>query len=895
MVIEKAQLFVVIGGVAYDATLTADSWQSWDVTHSREVLKSSEKTTSFSLKFVGDVRDRLINLFETYYQNAQAVLRVVDIDTSNVNEYDLDFATYIKDDDFVEIACRVVDLYTAIKKNGNTEYDIDFNSIKLSKQLYYERMDQKNEVYMSRTEMSYKKSISIYSNNYHPGFSFESAEVPVKDRVMYSDSSGNQTEFVAYENLTAPYNIIRAGTYTIEYISDCDTVATTFAATILADRDLYDDNITGYEVHYRLFATTPEDTDVLLTDQMYTTSELSVSSPAYLSRYHAFSNTTKETVLVSYTGEFKEATKIYMRISIVRIGSGIVTFEQPYEMWYSYCGSGNLKLSYTGQASEPRAYNVANTATLLKALFAKMGEYDVNVTATDSDLDKLVYIPHDVINGYTLPIITTSFNKLEKFLQLYFYGLVIDGNNVTVLPMANTDPSVYNRTLVHDIEFTEEECADLEVSPYTDIVYSEIVINYNANTGEGVNADDEPNKTTTFTTAANSANKLELISSYRTDSIGFDLAIPQRESDDNDRKKDIYVITTTANPTDFYMPETVVLDSNRTVFNADLFPTKILEKWSPFLSCSSDTLVLASTDIVNVPSTSTNMILSNLTRWDVLQQPILHPVSYNIATSDDKDLLSRSLLNGVMQFIYDGTTYIGYVQQIQENPLIRQSQEYTLIKQGDNTYLSYPISVKLDNVEMRAPSYLTNISFTFSVTGLQVTNINHEIDTNGIGSVASYGSTVYRNKITVTAQLTPNPYTTERVTIFYCTIMGTRYTVCTITQNAMNSNDITMLPDVDASFSANGELNETKYVLRMDNVEPPTEVLVYQQSNIMRYGTSETNNNPYGVSLMASTELDVENGIIRVTLFGRSDVSGRSALLAIRGESWSNAITADFN
>lgn len=886
--IESAKVFLTTSDTTdLDVTLMFDNWQDWQVEMDRALFSSTVKETTFSMTFTGDAKTALDTAFSIYGQNAVGSIRILYLEDNVENNYDLDFGTYLSTYTGVEISCRLRDLNTAIKSNGRTEYEIDMASISLNNTLHYPRITLDNNVIMRRSEMESVDGelAPLMAKGRLVGMSYLESETPVQDYVMYEDVLGGDNTLPGQA-----FTVLKTGTYTLKYIShgETDSVGFRFSGPNQKTQFLNAMDGNGFTI---AFSIKRNGTNLTYT---YYDMELIdiVASPVTV--VYAYSNPIDGSVLTEWTGTLNQGDRIRLEMTAVMFRE----FEPPSftpEIAYSFNGVGDFELSYKAKNAENKIYLCTNIANIIPQLLRKMGvDYDFNVSIETSKLDKLLFIPQDIINGRSDPLLTTSFSKIEQLLKLCCCGMRIDGNTLTVLDMIEEggiydpfDPSVF---------FESYECGELEVSPFTDIVFSSFKVNYDSNTSEAKNYGKEFNRTTEYSMDVNSTNSLEVTCPYRTDSLGFELSIPYREGDSNAKNKTIYLVDAEF-VNEVYQPIFADINGETSeLFNGHLSPAHIARNWQDnILSCSSDTLLFASSEGRTNITVDGQSLGENLSVYDSVFMPVIHAVKYEIKTSDDKKLRNLDYLNGYVSFDYDGKIYTGFVTSISENPLLRDEKEMSLLKFVGNTqgeHINVPYKVLVYDKNVFVGSREQTLDLYFDIVGENVTLSDIYItDISGQGTISDI--TVVANRVRFKLNVTENTGNTNRVYPLRLLFRGTTYTYLNIvTQYPASSVIVEVYPSSASTlnFIRNGEFNEDNFVLLIRN-----ELVSNISVDLSRAFTLYNDFDAPVVSTFTSYKIDGSSGRVSVNVYGRNySTENETRSITYNGDNWNFTTTINF-
>ena len=741
--IENARVFLKSAYpiVDMEITLDIDKWQDWQVSIKKDVLSASYKETTFPFNFIGKAAEKLTEIFQYYYGNTRATVEVwtswVDNQATKKEVYDLDFSTYNKSDDGVSISCRNISLRTLIKKNGGTEFSIPIIDVAEPYAFRYKSNKVKNILRLRRADtvnygwynISYVGNPAVFKfdiyKEHKPTFTFLDSDVTVKDCVEYFE-----------EPDVEPIKILKDGNYTLSYETKGEinalsmshtSTAAQYYLTKLQNLLMVNGVQNVFGVTYRILVSGVEKASLYRTCSLV---QSETQDNGMLSFRYAHTETSLDQTLLSWTGELHKDDKVSVSITFDRhpnsasgVGhvtgwdnnSALGTFHSTSIQFY---GTGNLIVEWSGSNNIIRNMRCVKIASLLKAILSRMGSNKViQVNVLAPHIDDIVLIPKDVIVGIVNPEINISYNTLLSFLKMLCCDVKFKSDSVDIIPMYGAN-GVYDNTIMEGIYYSENECADLRVSPYTELTFSEIEIGSKVEQTDEMLTNLEFNVAATYITKTESTNKLDLTTPIRTDTTGFEKIIPTASGKSADTAKTIFAFDVSLQGIVYEPKVTTTSSTTQTFINGAFAPRFLLKRWLPILNSSTDVFVLASstkrTDII----VNGQLLTSDVSKYtDDTGYPVLHPIVYDIATSDRVRLISKDHLNGIVSFTYNGEIYYGFALSIDENPLLRKQKEIKLLRKGDN-HVQFPYGILSKQPELVksciAESHFTT---TFSVIG----------------------------------------------------------------------------------------------------------------------------------------------------------------------------------
>ena len=873
--IEKARLFLTTPYVSgLEVTTLVDNWKDWQVVVKRDRLSATAKETTFPFRFVRAARTALKQVYDTYLQNGEATLVLWKEWNGNVPTvsitYDLDFGTYMLDDDFVEIACREQDIRSITKKHEGTEYSVPIAEVALGKHFKYERVTLDNKLVMRRANFAFqhKSQWNAWRNSSTRwyGFTFQEADTPVKDYLTYTDIADGDT---------APsVTVTKKGIYTVAYVSEADIVNMSVwgaAAWVHANKQ-------NTFVRFDLFV---GNNVVASNASRCTYYDNDVPQAETFQQYLLRANTVRNNRMLSWTGLIEAGQGIRVNVTWGLYGTPPTSPSYGAQL-FNFCGVGRLEVSYRARVDEVLSLPCTNLKRLLESLYAKMGvKTPVNVTVSDTLARDIIFIPASVLTNEQERNITISYSKLKSFLSSIACALHIDGSNVYVRPVTGAN-GIYNRNEAPAFTFSETECADLVISADVENTFSEIRIgNSGASSLEGVNAQREFNMVHTYTSNANTKNSLDLTSSVRTDSIGFEFSIVnsrmnKRKSSSNN--KDLFAVHVEDNGKEFVVHPTEVNYLPSDMFNGALSPQALIRRWKPVWSSFADVLKLSANE-------SNRIIVNGIGAWNTstyesggVYIPELLPVTYDIATSDDKDLLTREWVSGTVEFNYKGQTYKGFVNEAQENPLLRNQKELKLTAVGRT--INYPLGLMLDRAAVNINGSPRDMYFAITITGMQpqeqftVGERQQDSDWMRVMGVGDDQELRTRGVLSIELEVFVNNTGVERVGYIEFSVQGKTLNVLKVTQ-APTSQVSFNVPTLE--LSDNGEFTDNLTALTANvDVAYPSHIEWWKSF----YGSRTVSADPFiplwnlHPQVILSFELDVAANVITCYVFGTYDIGG---------------------
>lgn len=664
-----------------------DNWQDWEAVIKRDAFAGTYKETTFPFRFTEDGMEEIKKVYNEYRQNGKGTITIWktwigNTPTSQVT-YDLDFGTYLKEDAYVEIACRNQDLRSTLKKNAGTEYDIPMSAVQVDKPFLHKRVELKNVLRMRHIEMAEQDShfSNIFTGKIRSarwlGFTFDSADTPVKDHLEYTDTENGVD--------ASPVKVTKEGTYTVKLISDSELNAMAWVQTNYYMNQYYAQSGTAYIIKYVLYKN-----DTVIKTVQYSTEYANRTAVPKVA-YHIFGRMVKGTTLLSWTGTLTKDDTLRMQV-VLETTNQSINPPQASTQIFTFNSVATLEVSYIAKQRDDVFMLCATIKSTLKALIEQMGVKNVNVFDLEADIGVVntVLIPVAAMEKALNPTLTVSYQKILALLKTLTHTVRISRNGIyealEIVPIIGASGAFDNES-TSLITYDEDETADLVLSHHTDVVYNTVKVGNSSCDLEGENAVREFCFEATYTSNVNSNNTLDLTCPIRTDSIGFELLIPTDPRKESGGANKTLFAVYAQNTESYYTAWRQILGTSR--FNIAFHPAEILRRWMPLLVGFTDVFTFASGNGA-VNESLTYFYVDDEYRYVQTSSPvtiyekervkaIMSPTLIDIATAGGKDVLSRDWIQRTVELMYKGTLYKGYVLEMQENPLLQTSTQLKLL------------------------------------------------------------------------------------------------------------------------------------------------------------------------------------------------------------------------
>lgn len=643
------------------------NWKDLEFTLKRDKTSGVFHQISFPFEFVLDAYDVVKRIFDTYKYRAVADMYIYQLKDNwpyVVKEeqyfepqiFNLDWTTYDKSDNKIEIDTKRTSLYDFIKAKNKIVYDIPVSEIKEDKQWNFERIELGNKITFRCTSNGEQKDTLYGGKNRerNMGITYEETEIAVKDIVETKTLSFNS-------NFWASENKEEEDSYFMKLSDSADGTWLDF-----------DINITGKI---------------------------------------ATENVTKLTLKLG-----KEVADLgddgYMATYEVDLQTGIIEWHQNVKFllngggWRCYLVmryevadapiafvvidiDGTMNLNYDGRYKTENI-DIIQPKTLLQSLINRITEsdglYSSDIEDFNMDNNNLIMMSAaesirgiQTISDENDAIITeanvhTSYRNFAEWMNTFGYEQHITDSKLIFRKRYKS----YRSDLIA-IELEEKECADLRESVNDDYLYSGLQIGYQKKDYENSNGRYEFNGEHNYSTDLSlGENVLKLISPYRADCYGMEFLVQERGKNTTDDKsdKDLFLINVKEGVR-YYMTINNIFSGNcnkriqdetynNTLFNGSLSPYHLMKMNQELLAVSVRKMIFTASD-----SNSKIIIDGEAINTDY-QIPsgmgLFEPIIYNIASRNIQHLPSGENVNGLVRIMYKGETYEGFIDEVSKNP-----------------------------------------------------------------------------------------------------------------------------------------------------------------------------------------------------------------------------------
>lgn len=660
-------------GDVYDFSLKSISnWKDLEFTLKRDETSGIFHQISFPFEFVLDAYDVVKRIFDTYKYRAVGDMYIYLLKDNwpyvakeeqyfEPQIFNLDWTTYDKSDNKIEIDTKRTSLYDFIKAKNKIVYDIPVSEIKEDKQWNFERVQLENKIIFRCTT----------NGNY--------SEVLIGPKIL------DKTIGVSYEQTE---------------IAVPDIV---YTKTIAVGEELTQD---PEEAVPELMFMQLEGSGRFFEFDIHITGE--IKNLTWMKR-----------VTLNLIHEFNDPSR-YMGSYEVDLETGIIDWHQKVGFLISGIGEGcyltmrfeaaddaetfptitinidgTMNMSYNGK-HKPEKIDIIDPKILLQSIVDKMtdskGRYQSDIEDFNTDRNNLIMMSAaESIRGIRTTEnkeveVHTSYRSFVEWMNTYGYEQHIAGDNLTFRRRYKSF-----REDLTAIELEENECADLREYVNSDYIYTGVKIGYNKKDIENVNGRFEFNGVHDYSTDLNlGENILELISPYRADCYGIEFLTQERGKDTTDDKsdKDLFLINVseesgyyTVVKNEFSGNCPMDLKNNKyenSIFNGNLNPFNLLKLNESLLGVSVHNIEFASSD------SNSRIIIDgqeinaghNIPKGTGLFDAHM----YDIASKNIQHLPSGENVNGIVRFKYKGQTYEGFIEEVSKNPAWEMETVWILYK-----------------------------------------------------------------------------------------------------------------------------------------------------------------------------------------------------------------------
>lgn len=632
---------LLVGGLKYNVTNDLKNWDEVEIALKREDHGGLIRSFSNTFEFVRGAFSLLENEYNLNYLNFKAVviISVMNSELSWNEKYrnDLDVMTYKNDGYSITINAKDSDLASLIKAGKSQTYDIPVQSFHpmYKYTLNYGRMTLKNSAiwYINgkSEEKSENQTVTI-SQKYYP--------IPL----AVNDS-----------------NIINKGYIETFNVAGGDTGEPFYMFSVLKSITI------NFKIKFKV------------------TFENAKSYVQFIIRKFNLINNTKETV---YFVTLEKEGLVDIDTSLFFIENDMVALEffmplytefQTGTYYYAHISEfENINVSYSGK-NKPIKIDAFSPKALLGELLHRMTGREVKSSLYLYPGAEVLMLAAESIRGIKDAKVHTSFSKFTEWLSTVFgYTYTIEDD---VVKFSHRD-SFFDSNEEKGLDYVN----NLNISIDNKLIYSGVEIGYEKNDYDEINGRDEFNVTNSYKTDVNSTDSiLKLISPYRADSYGIEFLAEKRNEDTKDNESDNNLFFVGARPSpsigDIIIGEydisyvsnvTGVLFPN-SVFNTMFSPRNMLLNNKRYIGACTKNLTFTASE------GNADLAVDGVSEKDTvtIEDPLFRVEKISVDTPG----LSPFPLGykGLIRFEYNGITYKGFIDKIDENMGNHEATTYDLI------------------------------------------------------------------------------------------------------------------------------------------------------------------------------------------------------------------------
>lgn len=651
---------LLVGGLSYDVTDNIKNWDDIVVSFKRNDYDGVARTFTDKFEFVKGARVVLLNEYGSNYLKSSANIVV----STRNNSWTwterfrcaLNFST-LSDDGFTLSLNAIDDSVAAlIKAKRGTQYEYPIELIKEPNTLKYDGLSMLQKVGficggIDKSAEGSDKSIytveaSMFSNGLTLPLYYADIEYNIKKSISISDV---QCIYEAWDNN------IPQGTYFIR----CEK---------------------SKNIHIKMNFTMQASSAFLKTGMLV--AELRKRNIEYVTTLYR-----KE---MNVDNTMPEGGNINITSLVVNLDAEYSLNANDELYWVVGIGNGQYnelkgELIFTGFSNEITWYDRLDTVNLdvirpnvllnnlLKSINGGLeGLIGVIVPSGDKRLDNCMILAAESCKKYPNAKIYTSFTKFADWMSYVFgYAYDINGKVITFRPRKDY--------FSDDVVKVISNYSGYNMSVNSSLIYSQLNIGYEKQDYESVNGKDEFRFTNIYNTGNTiTDNKLEMVSSYRSDAYGIEFLVQKigENTTDNSNDTDVFFVCVNSNGTNYTLDRGTSISgviSPETMFNAMYSPTSMINANKAFLGGFISELSYASSDgnsSVTIGGKAENRDIS-------INDGIFTVNEIEIETSD---IEIPDNMAGIIQFEYQGKTIQGYYKSTDFSYTKTKSAKITLIE-----------------------------------------------------------------------------------------------------------------------------------------------------------------------------------------------------------------------
>lgn len=654
---ERIKIVLTCNNVQLDVTNDIVEWESLEMLQERDGVSGVINSVTFPVKLRGQGMTLLKASFDELLLYSSGSISIYERENFGENyallkSAPLDFSTYSETSEYVEIECSESELSNIINSEGKTKYDILVTDVKEEKQWKYNRMVLRNTgVFTVATETPFLTENKPVDYPYiqFPVSMSKSEIVPGSADVDFRDQSYQYNDITEY--LAKSY-----------------------------DKDLqvyvdFDFNV-SVKIKIRSSLGLNEVGQLVLNINCVRLELVKYDEDDYV--------TILESILIPTAGDVKELSSgYYSRDFSANIHLRPIFFYtldknsrmvlrmfancRPYLFELTIPEFNKFEVYFYHSSSEHVTLDVIRPTKLLQKYLDLMAGEDMfkGFIEWEDEPAEVMILAAESVRGFDNANIHGSPNDFFDWLKVLGYEPDIDGETITF----KKRDKVFLSDVV-GMELTSGEVSDLIVKADSEHAYTSIEIGYNKEDYDNINGRSEVNGKFSYTTGyvSREDNKLQLISPYRSDSIGIEFLCKERGEVTTDKKddNDIFFVALVDEGKSYKEYKDIYIrdrGTNVELFNAIFCPYYLVKRNANLIGINSKILKFKSTDM-NREAIIMGEDVDMYADVEIVER-LFAPVIYDFAAGHHKDLPENK--NGLVCFDWQGETKKGYIKSIRKN------------------------------------------------------------------------------------------------------------------------------------------------------------------------------------------------------------------------------------
>ena len=654
---ERIKIILTCNGVQLDVTNDIVEWESLEMLQERDGVSGVINSVTFPIKLRGQGMTLLKASFDELLLYSSGSISIYEREDFGDNytllkSAPLDFSTYSETSEYVEIECSESELSNIINSEGKTKYDILVSDVKEEKQWKYNRMVLRNTgVFTIATETSFSTENKPVNYPYiqFPVTMSKAEIVPGSAEVDFRSQSYLYNDITDY--------LAKSFDKDLQVYVDFDfnvNVKIEIPSSLSAN-EVGELVLNNNCVRLELVKYDENDNETILESiSIPTKGNVTQISSGYYSR--DFSANIHLRPIFFYTLE-KNSRMVLRMFANCR----------PYLFDLIVPEFNKFEIYFYHSSREHVILDVISPIKLLQKyldLMAGEGVFKGGIEWENEPAEVMI-LAAESVRGFENANIHGSPNDFFDWLKVLGYEPDIKGDTITFRKR--------DKVFLSDVvamELTSSEVSDLIVKADSEHTYTSVEIGYDKEDYDNINGRSEVNGKFSYTTGyvSREDNKLQLISPYRSDSIGIEFLCQERGEVTTDKKddNDIFFVALVDEGKsykeykDIYIRDRV---TNVELFNAIFCPYYLVKRNENLIGINSNVLKFKSTDM-NRDAIIVGEDIDMYSDVEITER-LFSPVIYDFASGHHKDLPDNK--NGLICFEWQGETKKGYIKSIRKN------------------------------------------------------------------------------------------------------------------------------------------------------------------------------------------------------------------------------------